>query len=325
MRHVDPTKLSAAVNLDDVERRKFTSSKLDWLNSIVADQRLTHFQVRVGLALSFYFNLETSSCFVKQKKLAARASGKRRATQMAIDALIRAGYLAVDFKAGPSDTNVYHLLSPSAVQQDEEACVPTDATLDEVEAPPCAPPCATLAHADAPPMRTAMRNKNTCALTPVQRTPVQESISDRPNEIETRPEDQTDSDSRGATVPMIDTKDARTIDIFRPAVEIIEPTEIQSPGSFEQWWELYPRKVARTGAAKAYERIIKSKQATPSQLLAGVTRYAQERKGQDPKYTKHATTWLSQGCWEDETVIPAAQKARSFMAGLAGYLEGGAR
>jgi hypothetical protein len=119
---------------------------------------------------------------------------------------------------------------------------------------------------------------------------------------------------------MIDTKDTRTIDIFRPAVEIIEPTEIQNPGTFEQWWELYPRKVARTGAAKAYDRVIKSKQATPSELLAGVIRYAQERKGQDPKYTKHATTWLSQGCWEDETAIPA-QKARSFMAGLAGYLE----
>ena len=36
-------------------------------------------------------------------------------------------------------------------------------------------------------------------------------------------------------------------------------------------------------------------------LIAGAQRYAVERQGQDPKYTKHPATWLNAGCWEDET------------------------
>jgi hypothetical protein len=35
-------------------------------------------------------------------------------------------------------------------------------------------------------------------------------------------------------------------------------------------------------------------------LIAGATRYANERAGEDEKYTKHPTTSLRAGCWDDE-------------------------
>jgi hypothetical protein len=29
-------------------------------------------------------------------------------------------------------------------------------------------------------------------------------------------------------------------------------------------------------------------------------RYAAERRGEDPRFTKHPATWLRKGCWSDE-------------------------
>ena len=52
---------------------------------------------------------------------------------------------------------------------------------------------------------------------------------------------------------------------------------------------------ARRGFAKAIKRV------DLETLIAGAQRYAVERKGQDQHYTKHPTTWLNGGCWEDET------------------------
>jgi hypothetical protein len=70
--------------------------------------------------------------------------------------------------------------------------------------------------------------------------------------------------------------------------------------SFEAWWTQYPLKKAKVAALKAYQRVIKNGDASPDELLSGVIRYAAERDGQDPKYTKHPATWLNGACWADE-------------------------
>lgn len=69
---------------------------------------------------------------------------------------------------------------------------------------------------------------------------------------------------------------------------------------FDEWWLNYPLKKSKAGAQKAYERIVRDAKATVAELLTGAMRYAAERSGQDPKYTKHPTTWLNNGCWADE-------------------------
>jgi hypothetical protein len=65
----------------------------------------------------------------------------------------------------------------------------------------------------------------------------------------------------------------------------------------ERFWPVYPRKPARLAGLKAYRNAIRRGHAAPAELLVGAERYVAERKGQDPKYTKHATTWLNAGCW----------------------------
>jgi len=73
---------------------------------------------------------------------------------------------------------------------------------------------------------------------------------------------------------------------------------------FEEWWLAYPKKVANLAAKKAYSGAVKNG-AAPEQLLSGAMRYAAERSGQDPRYTKNPGTWLNGGCWADEPAKPA--------------------
>lgn len=69
---------------------------------------------------------------------------------------------------------------------------------------------------------------------------------------------------------------------------------------FKEWYRTYPKHAAPAVALKAYRAVITKNLATPEQLLAGAMRYAAERSGQDPRYTKHPSTWLNGGCWADE-------------------------
>jgi hypothetical protein len=73
----------------------------------------------------------------------------------------------------------------------------------------------------------------------------------------------------------------------------------ETGAAFAEFWRAYPRRVARDAAARAFERAIE-RGADPAALIAGAQRYAAERAGQDPKYTKHPATWLNAGCWADE-------------------------
>jgi len=68
--------------------------------------------------------------------------------------------------------------------------------------------------------------------------------------------------------------------------------------AFENFWKQYPRKVAKGAARKAFPKALEK--ASAQDLELGAMRYAAEREGQDPKYTKHAATWLSKECWLDE-------------------------
>jgi hypothetical protein len=81
---------------------------------------------------------------------------------------------------------------------------------------------------------------------------------------------------------------------------------------FALWWQNYPRKVGKDAAQKEYNKILASARATEDELLRGAMRYAAERGGEDPQYTKHPRTWLSAGCWADEpSPIGGRPKSRS--------------
>jgi len=63
---------------------------------------------------------------------------------------------------------------------------------------------------------------------------------------------------------------------------------------FEAFWSLYPIKKAKVDARKKWDLLMKNG-VDPEKLIVASTKYAAERKGQEPKYTKHASTFLGPG------------------------------
>jgi uncharacterized protein YdaU (DUF1376 family) len=84
----------------------------------------------------------------------------------------------------------------------------------------------------------------------------------------------------------------------KPYTSILSPEQLPKetndyPPEFEELWKTYPPKPGnpKRRAFKAYQDRI-SEGITPTELLVGVRTYAKTRKGQDPKYTRLAATFL---------------------------------
>lgn len=67
---------------------------------------------------------------------------------------------------------------------------------------------------------------------------------------------------------------------------------------FDEFWKLYPRKVAKTPAHKAYLKALK--ETDHGTLVAGLTAQIGWGIFAEPKYSPHAATWLGAGRWSDE-------------------------
>ena len=73
---------------------------------------------------------------------------------------------------------------------------------------------------------------------------------------------------------------------------------------FEDFWNAYPRKIAKKEAGKKFAKAVKDG-TDPNTIIAGAKTYAASVAGKERKYIAHPTTWLNQGRWEDEAETPA--------------------
>lgn len=83
--------------------------------------------------------------------------------------------------------------------------------------------------------------------------------------------------------------------------------------SFLEWYEEYPRKQSKKKAAELYMKALKDG-ATAEQLLDGVKGYNKyiAANSLERRYIKMPTTWLNQGCWEDDYTV----KSTSILDGI---------
>lgn len=67
-----------------------------------------------------------------------------------------------------------------------------------------------------------------------------------------------------------------------------------APG-FDAFWSAYPKKVDKGAARTAWPAA--ARKADPEVIVAGAVRYAAQRAGQDPGFTKNPATWLRAEAW----------------------------
>lgn len=69
----------------------------------------------------------------------------------------------------------------------------------------------------------------------------------------------------------------------------------QPKTAFDDFWAVYPRKVAKGDARRAWQKAIRV--ASPEEIIAGAMRYARKA---EPPFICHPATWLNAERWADE-------------------------
>lgn len=67
---------------------------------------------------------------------------------------------------------------------------------------------------------------------------------------------------------------------------------------FEEFWQVYPRNVAKQSALNAYTKARKGGTEHEA-VITGTRRYADECRGKEQRFIAHPATWLNAGRWED--------------------------
>ncbi|MGH9288068.1 MAG: helix-turn-helix domain-containing protein [Acidimicrobiales bacterium] len=117
--------------------------------------------------------------------------------------------------------------------------------------------------------------------------------------VHRKPEPTKPSVTADAATPRDDPQPPLIPDTSQTRDPTPDPRPPDLAAAWEQFWHVYPRKVAKIAARRAWDKAVE--QADPDLLIAGARRYADQQA--DPMrrpFTKHPATWLRGGCWDDE-------------------------
>lgn len=112
----------------------------------------------------------------------------------------------------------------------------------------------------------------------------------------------TDRPESGAISPRIASVQGSSIQNTSPSPPTKVPADVDP--AFAAWWSLYPRKVAKQEAERAYGKALR--RATPQGLTDGLTRWINQWESENRPVDKipHASTWLNNGRWQDVLTAP---------------------
>jgi hypothetical protein len=89
----------------------------------------------------------------------------------------------------------------------------------------------------------------------------------------------------------------------KPSIE----TYINLYAQFEEFWNVYPRKVSKRAALKAYESALL--RSTHDEILAGAIRFANDPNLPPAEFIPYPTTWLNGDRWGDG-LLPERTKSK---------------
>lgn len=88
---------------------------------------------------------------------------------------------------------------------------------------------------------------------------------------------------------------------------------------FNDFWAIYPKKVAKKDAEKAWNRLTEAQKATALEALP-----AHAQRWDDPQYMPHAATWLNGERFDDELPQIVSVKKSDWWASESGIIGKGA-
>jgi hypothetical protein len=68
---------------------------------------------------------------------------------------------------------------------------------------------------------------------------------------------------------------------------------------FEEFWQVYPRKVGKGQARVAFKTALRK--ATKDELVSAASTYAESVRSTEQNFIPHASTWLNGERWLDQT------------------------
>ncbi len=87
------------------------------------------------------------------------------------------------------------------------------------------------------------------------------------------------------------------------------PKPSKPRGDFDAFWKIYPRRVGKGRAQRAYAKALR--QASHDTIMAGLARAMPALLGADVQYQPHPATWLNDERWTDELSADATQAGAS--------------
>lgn len=72
--------------------------------------------------------------------------------------------------------------------------------------------------------------------------------------------------------------------------------------AFDRFWKAYPRKTAKENARKEFEKL-NPDESLLTTMLNAVEKQKQSEQWQEERFIPHASTWIHQKRWEDETTV----------------------
>lgn len=82
--------------------------------------------------------------------------------------------------------------------------------------------------------------------------------------------------------------------------------------AFKSFYLVYPRKVGKQAALKAFVKA--AKQSRPEVIVAGAKRFADDPNLPDKQYIPYPASWLNAGRWDDEPLPARAQEPQESEA-----------
>ncbi len=273
----------------------FTRDRFGWLRQVASDHEVSPAAFRLAFAIMEHVNRRSGTAWPTQETLGNAIHATTRTVRALTKTLETRGHIFIRAGRGRQVVNVYSLVEKWKLIPSGQ--MGSDAQSFEKMGRLC------------PPIDDEERKS-------AARTP-EMSCTKTGNAFPAEPSHEPEEEPCDKSIP-----NSSRLNNPRTANDIDQ--------GFDAWWNLYPRRVARGEALRAWRQTLRSKKATVDQLLEGARRYAKARREQDPRFTKYPASWLRAECWADEEeLIPEAalrltsarpmQGFQSAMVGAASY------